>query len=126
MYRFFNVCVAPNLRNDSIIRAIAIAKEMDYGYIFRAINKHKKITGAHYFCSPGHPQDFLSNVLHLNRVSISPNKNGYRMSAADFCKEHPHGRYIIALGNEWSAVIDGVILDIRDCSNDQVYAYYVC
>ena len=126
MYRYFNVKITPNIKDDSIIRAIAIAKEMDYADVFRAMNKHKKITGAHYFCSPGNPQSYLSNVLHLNRVSITPNENGYRMSVSDFCQEYPVGRYIVSLGSEYSAIIDGVILDIRNCSNDQVHAYYVC
>ena len=123
-YRYCNATITPKINNDSIIRAISITTEMDYGDVFRSINRHKKITGAHYFCSPGHPQDYLSNVLNLERVSVHPDENGTRMTVSEFCDKYPAGRYIVSTGNEWSAVVDGFILDTKDCSKDSVYAYY--
>jgi hypothetical protein len=123
-YRYCNATITPKINNDSIIRAISITTEMDYGDVFRSINRHKKITGAHYFCSPGHPQDYLSNVLNLERVPVHPDENGTRMTVSEFCDKYPAGRYIVSTGNEWSAVVDGFILDTKDCSKDSVYAYY--
>lgn len=124
-YRYCNATITPKINNDSIIRAISITTETDYGDVFRSINRHKKITGAHYLCSPGHPQDYLSNVLNLERVSVYPDENGTRMTVSEFCDKYPAGRYIVSTGNEWSAVVDGFILDTKDCSKDSVYAYYV-
>ena len=46
-------------------------------------------------------------------------------SAEDFCRDHPHGTYVLGLGGHVAAVVDGVLYDTWD-SRDliPVYVWY--
>lgn len=98
---------------------------MKYMDVQRGLNAHKKITGAKYYYSSGHPRSYVENVLGFPRVLIPKKEDGSRMTAREFCQVHPKGRYIISMPGHWSAVINGMIVDTWDCSEEGLYSYYV-
>ena len=44
-------------------------------------------------------------------------------TAEDFCRDHPHGVYVLGFGNHVATVKDGIILDSWDSSNE-IPQYY--
>lgn len=42
----------------------------------------------------------------------------------DFAEEHPSGAYIVGTGSHATAVVDGTIYDIWDCSGETPLYYY--
>lgn len=46
-----------------------------------------------------------------------------RMTALDFAKSHPEGRYLLKLANHDTAVVNGKILDTYNCGDACVYGF---
>ena len=59
----------------------------------------------------------------FNRSAIS-NSCPECYTAADFCREHPRGVYVLAFGGHVATVRDGVLLDSWDSSNETPIYYY--
>jgi hypothetical protein len=48
------------------------------------------------------------------------------VTAEEFCKQHPLGRYILDMDEHWSACVDGCIYDTWDCGKEKVnFAYEI-
>lgn len=58
-------------------------------------------------------------------VAVKAEKGKERMTAEDFCKSHPKGRYILHLASHETAVVDGKIYDVWNCGERCVYGYLV-
>lgn len=54
---------------------------------------------------------------------IIPNECPDCYTVSDFCAEHPHGTYVIAVKNHVVTVIDGIIYDTWD-SSGEIPLYY--
>lgn len=44
-------------------------------------------------------------------------------TAADFAEDHPHGTYVLGFGNHVATIVDGIIYDSWDSSNE-IPIYY--
>lgn len=44
-------------------------------------------------------------------------------TAADFCRDHPHGTFVLGFGNHVATIVDGVIYDSWD-SSAEIPQYY--
>ena len=110
--------------DDCVKRSITVTTGMDYMDVQRGLNQHKKITGAKKFNADGNPQSYVENILGFSRVTISKKSDGTRVTANEFCKTHPKGKFIISMSGHWSAVINGTILDTWDCGNKELLSYY--
>lgn len=54
-------------------------------------------------------------------------KGQKRLTVEQFAQQHPTGRYLVKVANHLTAVIDGVIKDAWNTSNEVVYKYFeVC
>ena len=124
MFQYYNAHPYQLEVDDCVKRAIAVTTNMDYMDVQWGLNQHKKITGAKKFNSDGNPRSYVENVLGFPRVVIPKKNDGTRITANEFCKSHPRGRFIISMAGHWSAVINGTILDTWDCGNEELYSYY--
>lgn len=59
-------------------------------------------------------QGFTEYLLPQNRY----------YTVRDFCREHPYGTYLLALGTHVVAVKNGNYYDIWDSGNEQIKSYW--
>lgn len=119
-YVYCNPNPCNNLVIDCVVRAIAIAMDEDWHYIYFGI------------CIQG---GMMCDMPSSNRVwKAYLLKHGYRMdnlhntcpdcyTVRDFCMDHPEGIYILCTGEHAVTVIDGNYYDTWD-SGDVVPLYY--
>lgn len=55
---------------------------------------------------------------------IIPNTCPYCYTIGDFAADHPEGRYVLGTGRHAAAIVDGVIYDSWDSSNEVPIFYY--
>lgn len=127
MYKYLNVHPKGLIVGDCVKRAITTAAQMDYMEVQRELNRYKKITGAKTFSSDYNPHKYVENVLKARKLSFPAERGKKRMTAGEFSRTHPVGRYILNMAGHWSCCVDGVIYDTWDCSDKCVYtAYHLC
>ena len=124
MFQYYNAHPYQLEVDDCVKRAITVTTGMEYKDVQRGLNQHKKITGAKKYNTDGNPGSYVENVLGFPRVAIPKKADGTRVTANDFCKAHPKGRFIISMSGHWSGVINGTILDTWDCGNKGLLSYY--
>jgi len=124
MYQFLNVHPKGLIVGDCVKRAITLAAQMDYMEVQRELNRYKKVTGAANFNSDYNPHKYVENVLHARKLSFPAQKGKPRMTAGEFSRTYPTGRYILNMAGHWSCCVDGVIYDTWDCSHKCVYTAY--
>jgi hypothetical protein len=106
---------------DCTVRALSAARDIPYAQafdvIYRLMGKHRSI------CI--RLPEFLDSdkeVLGVIRKISFPAQRGQdRMTAVQFAKRFPQGRYILQLAHHVAAMVDGVLLDVWDCSGKCVY-----
>lgn len=119
MYRYYNANPKGLLTDDCVKRAIATVTGMEYAAVQRELNRYKRVSGAESFNSIRNLR-YVEAVLGAEKIDLEGNVTGEA-----FCREHPHGRYILSMEAHWTACIDGVIYDVWDCSGNSVNAVYV-
>lgn len=120
MYKYYNPHPKGLSVDDCVKRAIVAVTGYDYAVVQRELNEYKKVTGAKSFNSIKNLR-YVEDVLKATKVSFSK-----EMTAEEFCKKHPCGRYILDMDEHWSACVDGYIYDTWDCSKKTVnFAYEV-
>lgn len=124
MYQYLNVHPKGLIVGDCVKRAITLAAQMDYMEVQRELNRYKKVTGAQSFNSDYNPHKYVENVLHARKLSFPAERGKKRMTAGEFSRTHPSGRYILNMAGHWSCCVDGIIYDTWDCSEKCVYTAY--
>ena len=124
MYQYLNVHPKGLIVGDCVKRAITLAAQMDYMEVQRELNRYKKVTGAQSFNSDYNPHKYVENVLHARKLSLPAERGKKRMTAGEFSRTHPSGRYILNMAGHWSCCVDGIIYDTWDCSEKCVYTAY--
>ena len=124
MYQYLNVHPKGLIVGDCVKRAITLAAQMDYMEVQRELNRYKKVTGAQSFNSDYNPHKYVENVLHARKLSFPAERGKKRMTAGEFSRTHPSGRYILNMAGHWICCVDGIIYDTWDCSEKCVYTAY--
>lgn len=124
MYQYLNVHPKGLIVGDCVKRAITTAAQMDYMEVQRELNRYKKVTGAQSFNSDYNPHKYVENVLHARKLSFPAQKGKKRMTAGEFSRTYPRGRYILNMASHWSCCVDGIIYDTWDPSDKCVYTAY--
>ena len=118
MYQYYNPHPGGVTTDDCVKRAIVVVTGMDYAKVQRELNLYKKVTGAKSFNSIQNLR-YVEDVLKASKIPLESN-----LTAEEFCKKHPHGRYILDMNEHWSACVDGCIFDTWDCGKEKVnFAY---
>lgn len=120
---------------DCVVRAIAIATDLPYTEVYKAINLHcqratwgRRKKRAKESAREGVLKDTIREYLTSLGWRWTPT-----MQIGSGCKVHlranelPKGRLIVSLSRHLAAVIDGVLHDLDDCSREGtrcVYGYW--
>lgn len=105
---------------DCSVRAISAALGVDWETAFALIAK-----AAFQMADMPSSNSVWGAVLRQHgfyRHTI-PNTCPECYTAEDFCRDHPHGVYVLGFGNHVATVKDGIILDSWDSSNE-IPQYY--
>ena len=118
MYKYFNPHPKGLQTDDCVKRAIVVVSGMDYTDVKRELNNYKKVTGAEKFNSRKN-LCYVEDVLNAKKITFKE-----KMTAGEFCKKHPKGRFILDMEEHWSSCVDGCIYDTWDCSDYTVNYEY--
>ena len=124
MFKYYNAHPRKLSVDDCVKRSIALSTGISYLEVQKGLNDHKKITGVKKFYNNPNPESYMEKVLGFERVVVAPKEDGTRVTAEEFAKLHPRGRYVISISGHWSTCIDGIIYDTWDCSQESVLSYY--
>ena len=120
MYKYYN----PHngiITDDCVKRAICVCTGRDFSLVSKQLNAYKKVTGAKSFNSGKNPNRFVEDTLDAKKITLEA-----PISAKDFCKSHPRGRFILDMDGHWSSCVDGVIYDTWNTSDEKVnFAYEI-
>lgn len=106
---------------DCAVRAVAKALETDWETAYAMIAKN-----GFQMCDMPSSDAVWGSVLRQNGFTrdIIPNTCPDCYTIADFCKEHPKGRYVLGTGGHAVCVIDGSYYDNWDCGKETpIYAW---
>lgn len=118
MYVYYNPHPKGLCTNDCVKRAIVAVTGKSYSSVTRELNAYKTVTGAKSFNSVQNLR-YVEDVLKAKKILLHS-----RLTAEEFCKQRPRGRYILDMDGHWSACVNGCIYDTWDCSRKTVnFAY---
>lgn len=119
MYKYYNAHPKGLICDDCTKRAITVVLGCDYEYASRELNKYKKVTGADKFYSGKNPHKYVENVLLAKKITFDT-----KPIAGELCIKYPRGRFILDMRGHWSSMVDGIIYDTWDTSNEIVNFMY--
>lgn len=120
MYKYYNPHPKGLSTDDCVKRAIVVVTGLDYSKVQRELNEHKAVTGAKSFNSIRNLR-YVEDVLKAKKTLFHS-----KLTAEEFCKKHPRGRFILDMDEHWSACVEGCIYDTWDCSKEKVnFAYEI-
>ena len=100
---------------DCSVRALSLALGIDWETAYALQCKN-----GFAMCDMPSSDAVWGSVLRQNgfRREIIPNTCPDCYTADDFCKDHPHGVYVLGFGGHVATVIEGNLLDTWDSSNE--------
>lgn len=121
MWRKFNNNPVGRLVGDCSVRALSIALEVPWemAYLMSAINGYK-------MGDMPSANSVWGAVLRENGFykHVIPNTCPDCYTFAEFCEDHPEGVFVIGTGTHVATVVDGVLLDAWDSSNEIPIFYW--
>ena len=119
-YRYFNPNPVGVKTRDCAIRAVAAALDISWDRAFDLIAARAKQMGETLDANAA----FGSVLRQYGFVrEVIPQTCPDCYTARDFCLDHPRGVYVLGFGSHAAAVIDGVLWDSWD-SSDEIPQYY--
>lgn len=115
MWREFNSNPAGRVVGDCAVRAVSAALGVSWETAFALIAK-----AAFQMADMPSSNSVWGAVLRQHgfyRHAV-PNTCPDCYTAADFCKDHPRGVYVLGFGNHVATVIDGDLYDSWDSTNE--------
>ena len=120
MYKYYNPHPKGLSTDDCVKRAIVVVTGLDYSKAQRNLNEHKAVTGAKSFNSIKNLR-YVEDVLKAKKIIFHS-----KLTAEEFSKKYPRGRFILDMDEHWSACVNGCIYDTWDSSKKTVnFAYEV-
>lgn len=121
-YQFFNPNPAGRFVGDCTVRAICKLLDQDWdtvyvGTVFQGFLNKDMPSGNATWGSYLRRQGYIREVV--------PNTCPDCYTVKDFCKDHPKGRYLLALDGHVVAVVDGDYYDTWDSGNELPIYYWV-
>lgn len=110
-YRYFNIRNDGKHLPDCVCRAISLGLDLDYKEVERKLWYTSELFDCPMLCVCCY-HNLIELVYGCERVDCRG------MSVGEFAYYHPQGIFIIRVPNHLTTVIDGVINDIWDCSDE--------
>lgn len=118
MFREFNAHPKGIKTTDCVVRAISKATNTDYMECRRKLNQLKRDWG---FTSYKDTKFLYKYFEGQPRLIFKAVRGEPRLKGSDFTVLHPKGTYILKMAGHVTVCVDGVILDIWDCTYRSVY-----
>lgn len=122
MYIFFNPNPCGRTVGDCAVRAICAALGFDWDDAHDILSEFSK-----NMCDMPSSDQVWGAVLRANGFfrRALPDYCPDCYTAEDFCMDHPRGIYVLSFGGHVATVIDGVLYDSWDSSNEIPVYYWV-
>lgn len=106
---------------DCAVRAISVALGLTWYETYDLLCDEGR-----RMCNFGNADEVWGEVLrqHGFNRSVIPNSCPNCYTAADFCRDHPDGVYVLAFGGHVAAVRDGLLLDSWNSENEIPIYYF--
>lgn len=123
MFVYYNPNPAGRIVGDCAVRAVAKALDIDWETSYNLICQ-----AGFNMCDMPSSDSVWGAVLRQNgyyRITIPSDGYSDYYTAQMFANDHPHGTYILGFGGHVATVVDGMIYDAWDSSNEipQYYWY---
>ena len=121
MYQYFNPNPCGRHVGDCSIRAVSKALNVDWETAYLMVTENGL-----EMCDLPSSNSVWGSVLRQHGFSraVIPNSCPDCYTAEDFCEEHPKGVYVLGFGNHVATVIDGVLFDSWDSSQEIPQFYW--
>ena len=122
MYRYFNPNPCGRAVGDCSVRAISAALGLDWDQAKDLLAEFSK-----NMCDMDSSDQVWGAILRANGFyrRTLPDYCPMCYTAEDFCQDNPYGIYVLSFGGHVATVIDGVLYDSWDSSNEiPVYFWY--
>lgn len=113
MYKFFNKNNRGNFVNDCVVRAIATAEHTTWDEAYDRLSDLAQYEGTLL-----DDVDFVEGYLD----SKYPRVSHYSKTVGEFAAECPYGIYLVTMLNHITVIIDGVVYDIFDCRDKEMWS----
>lgn len=109
-------------KGDCVIRAFSIVTGRTWLETFDMLAEHAR-----------NSYNSINDPLNYNEVCRNHGwkeytekavKGSKRLTVEQFAQQHPTGRYLVRVAHHLTAVVDGVIKDAWNTSNEVVYKYF--
>lgn len=120
MWKYHNENPINNRVGDCVVRALSTALNQEWektyaelciqGLMFCDLPSSNAVWGA-YLAHKGYKRYTIPNACQCYTVE-------------DFCEEHPQGTYILGTGTHAVTIVNGIIHDVWDSSNETVIYYF--
>ena len=120
-YVFFNPNPRKKLVGDCVIRAISKLTEQGWDDVYLGVVLQgyslSDMPSANYVW-----ESYLKDIGYVKTLLPDTCPNCY--TVLDFCRDYPHGRYLVATGSHVVAVIDGDYYDSWDSGREPITEYW--
>ena len=121
-YSFYNPNPIRNNTRDCAVRAVAKALGISWEDSFAKIASMAFAMGQTMDYDPVWGAVLRQNGFHRDHI---PNTCPDCYTIRDFCKDNPKGTFVLGTGTHVVTVIDGVVYDISDTSDEiPIYFWY--
>lgn len=122
MWKYFNNNPTSRTVGDCSVRAVSVALGIDWEEAFALLARNAFQMGD--LPSADSVWGSVLRQYGFYRKAI-PNSCPDCYTAEDFCRDHPKGVYVLGFGGHVATVVDGVLYDSWDSSNEiPVYVWY--
>lgn len=118
MFQEFNAHPKGLKTTDCVVRAISKATNIEYMESRRKLNQLKRDWGYSSYKDTKFLYKYFEGYPRLIFKAV---RGEPRLKGSDFTTLHPKGTYILKMAGHVTVCIDGVILDIWDCTYRSVY-----
>ena len=120
MYKFYNPNPSNNFRDDCVVRAIMKLENKSWDDVYLNMCLYGFIEKE----MPSVNRVWKKYLIKLGyKRYVLPNTCPDCYTVQDFCREYPHGKYILVTDGHVVAVVDGDYYDAFD-SGDEMPIYY--
>jgi len=118
MYQEFNAHPKGIKTTDCVVRAISKATNIEYMECRRKLNQLKRDWG---FTSYKDTKFLYKYFEGYPRLIFKAVRGEPRLKGSDFTELHPVGTFVLKMASYVTVCVNGVILDIWDCTYRSVY-----
>lgn len=111
MFKYLNLNPLDLEEEDCVTRAISLASGYSYAAVQDKLYYISQLLECERLCVCCY-QHLLSDVFKYNKVYCT------NMTVEEFAQQHPDGVYLIRMDGHLSTLVNGVVWDIWDCSQE--------